>query len=101
MLACGWRSRSPQWSKCRDSEDRVLEKNGRAYGDWNAAAQYLRALVADYVWLPKTFRARTQLEGYRWTPIFQGSRSVIVARTTLGLFRQATGAILPRCFPGP
>jgi hypothetical protein len=80
--------------------DSVLENHWVVYRDGDAAAQYLRALDADYVWLPQWLPVIASLERYGWVPIFRGSNSVIFARQA-GQYGQPPSFTGPRCFPGP
>jgi hypothetical protein len=61
---------------------------------------YPQRLDADYVWLPESLPVVRALRSDGWQPIFQGSRSVILAREP-GNYVQPQFLSRKRCFPGP
>jgi hypothetical protein len=61
---------------------------------------YAKALNADFIWLPQRLPVVAPLKREGWTPIFSGSRSVVLAREP-GEYAHPAPWAGPRCFPGP
>ena len=78
--------------------EKIREAHLRFYR--GEAPTYPRELGADYVWLPKGLPAVASLPDEGWVPVFQGSRSVILARQP-GAYESVGRFSGPRCFPGP
>ncbi len=60
----------------------------------------LERLKADYAWLPKELALVGELEAQGWTPIFSGSKSVVLS-SRAGSPSSPPLVSGPACFPGP
>jgi hypothetical protein len=67
--------------------DRHIQGHLEVYKGSAAGTKYLRQLAPDYVWLPRTAAIIAQIEGQGWTRIFEGERSLILARHDLAVAR--------------
>ena len=81
--------------------DKVIRAHWKAYHDKGEAGKYAEALQADYAWLPLKAAAVKDLEQHGWTPVFQGERSVVLARSKPPQLVECPPVPLRRCFPGP
>jgi hypothetical protein len=80
--------------------DRHINGHLEIYRGSDEGVAYLRELNADYMWMPRNFPiiARARKEG--WTPIYEGTRSVILASPSASLKRASWVMPEAACFPG-
>ena len=79
--------------------DRHIQGHLEIYKGSAAGLTYLSELAPDYIWLPRSAAAVAQVERRGWTRIFDGERSLILARrdrAAARLYTQPAGS----CFTG-
>ena len=81
--------------------DEVISSHWGAYHNKGEASKYTEALQADYAWVPLKTAAVEDLEQHGWIPVFQGKRSVVLARSRPAALVEPPSVPLRRCFPGP
>lgn len=81
--------------------DKVVNDHWKAYHDKGGAFRYTEALRADYAWMPLKAAAVKDLEQHGWIRIFEGTRSVVLARSRPPGLIESPPMALRRCFPGP
>jgi hypothetical protein len=79
----------------------VIKSHWKAYYEKGEAFRYIETLRADYAWMPLKIAAVKELEQHGWIPVFQGSRSVVLARSRPPNLIEPRSMPLRRCFPGP
>lgn len=80
--------------------DRYVAEHLRLYFEPDTAIELLDRLAPDYAWLPRDLPLVSVLERRRWTPIFSGPVSVVLARDSSHPTHAATLGSRA-CFPGP
>jgi len=81
--------------------DAVLQQHERFYFAPAERHAIVAALRPDYIWLPSELEVGRLLQADGWSPIFNGNRSVLLARDGTHLEIGQTGEAGRRCFPGP
>jgi hypothetical protein len=61
----------------------------------------VRALQPDYIWLPRQLEVAARLKADGWSPIVEGSRSVLLARDGAAALLSRPEMPAARCFTGP
>lgn len=84
--------------------DATIDGHLLLYGGQQEGLAYLDSLESDYVWLPRLLPVSGALQSRGWVPIFQGPRSLLLARSDLAPGLSARAVVhesASRCFPGP
>jgi hypothetical protein len=80
--------------------ERVVADHFAFYRGEPDALDYPDRISADLVWLPRAFASVGALRARGWVPVFESSRSVVLARHATPASR-ATASPSPAGFPGP
>jgi hypothetical protein len=81
--------------------DGVRAMNFAAYDGGPEGAAAVARIAPDYVWLPSTSPGLATLASHGWHTVFKGSRSTILAKTSLGPPVLGVAGTSTRSFPGP
>jgi hypothetical protein len=81
--------------------DEVVQRHLQFYFVPSTRAGFLREVRPDYIWLPRHLPDIGGLEAAGWRPVFEGPRSVFLARDSVAGPVAAHPPPGRRCFPGP